>query len=108
MQLLRQPPHAPIPRPKDLLTQDRVGPDDALGTAQESTDDPDAISQKTTIGRMVDRRLDHRAIHPQLSTAGQRALPRELHDPFVDLLQRLGLDEVGQGIRVVSSGTASR
>src|SRR5262249_59432449 len=69
MDLLRQPPHTPRARPERLPAEARLLAHDPLGPPEQPAEDPHAITEQAAIGGMVDRRPEHRAIHPQLPPA---------------------------------------
>ena len=77
-------PHLGAPRPHH-----RSGAADAPAARAH------AVGEEARIGRVVDRRLDHRAIDAQLASAPHLQLPCHDHDMIEETLPRLRPDTVG-------------
>jgi hypothetical protein len=70
------------------------GLQDSLSASHGARQKLHTIGQQITVTGWTNVALHHRPIRPHFLTAGYLTLDRQLREPLIEFLQRLGLDQI--------------
>jgi hypothetical protein len=82
------------PIAKEPLVGERVWVKQTASLAAEPSQDPGTVVEQAAVGRVMDVRLNHGGIRPQLVAGGYSLHHGELHEPIIQAVQGPRLNQV--------------